>query len=693
MKFFKQSLSAWALAAALFAGASSAANAQTVIWGAGSGNPTTDSIGRFATTVGDTAIANTPWTAVATAPIANLAFGMWEISFTGDSRGTNSLTVTTRLPLTSPSLADGAAMFDSDLHYTNSNSTLFPQAGHITSPIIDLTGYTDSTLSISMHTAYLDFATTASVIGFSKDNGATWREVDVRTLAGPAGTRAAFNGVVAMYIGNDLAGATDLDSCRIRLRFDGDSYFWAADDINIRTATPPPPFDLTISGTTAGNTLGDAFTVGYVSNNFFQPISQVSSEDYFFGARVLNNGVSDILPANNAKLMVMVDFETAPNVWANQVMDSLAIDSVQAGARVTFTENFTSNWLPTQVGRYRTTYYVKHDLADASTVGDTSRHFFNITDSTGYYSKVPLAVDGGVSAPQAGFPVAGGTNRVSGFEWGNMYYFPTGSSYKIDSINFRAYIQNAAAGYTGGQVAVRISKFIDFNGDGVLDDASPNPELILVGLGTVDFTSVTTGFKRASATIINVNDGEPLVLQDTSIYLVSLSQDVATGLETATGTFTGYWYGSNTTVNYGVNAAALAAIPSPIRVAEMTAAGAPAVNDWNWIGFGPDNVPAIGINFSANTIATNRLVANANHNLSVFPNPTNDVLNVKIDLATQSNVQYLITDVTGRVVRNNVSRNVQNEVVAFNVADLAAGVYMVTVRTSEGISTERFVKQ
>lgn len=690
MKFFKQSLSAWALAAALFVGASSAANAQTVIWGAGSGNPTTDSIGRFATTVGDTAIANTPWTSVATAPTSNLAYGVWEISFTGDSRGDNSATVPARLPLTSPSLADGAAMFDSDNHYSNSN--LFPQAGHITSPIIDLTGYTDSMLAISMHTAYLDFETTASVIGFSKDGGATWREVDVRTLAGPTGVRAIFNGMVSMYIGNDLAGATDLDSCRIRLRFDGDSYFWAVDDINIRTIQPY--FDLTISQSTAGNTLGDAFTVGYVSNNFFQPISQVSSEDYFFGARVFNSGIADILPANNAKLMVMVDFETAPNVWANEIMDSLVIDSVLAGARATFTDSFANNWLPTQVGRYRTTYYVKQDLADLTTTGDTSRHFFNITDSTGYYSKVPRAVDGGVEATDIGFPGASGTNRVSGFEWGNMYYFPTGASYKIDSINFRAYIQNAAAGYTGGQVAVRISKFIDFDGDGALSDVAPNPELILVGLGTVDFTSVTTGFKRASATIIDL-DGNPLVLQDTSTYLVSLAQDVSTGLQTATGTLTGYAYGSSADYNYGINAAVLNAIPSPVRVAEITAAGAPATNDWNWIGFGPDNVPSIGINFSSSdtTVATQRVIANANHNLSVFPNPTNDVLNVKIDLATQSNVQYLITDVTGRIVRNSASRNVQNEVVAFNVADLAAGVYMVTVRTNQGISTERFVKQ
>jgi hypothetical protein len=688
MKFFKQSLSAWALAAALFAGATSSANAQTIIWGAGSSDPAIDSIGRFANAAADTVIANTGWTPTA---VSDPVYGMWAISFTGDSRGTNSLTITTRQPLTSPSLADGAAMFDSDFYYVASNASA-PQAGHITSPIIDLTGYTDSSLAISMHTAYLDFATTSSVIGFSKDGGTTWREVDVRTLAGPSGTRATFNGVVAMYIGTDLAGATDLDSCMIRLRFDGDSYYWAADDINIRTTPPPPPFDLTISQTTAGNTLGDAFTVGYVSNNFYQPISQVSSDDYFFGARVLNNGVAAILPANNAKLMVMVDFETAPNVWTNEVMDSLAIDSLLAGARETFTDSFANNWLPTQVGRYRTTYYVKHDLADASTVGDTSRHFFNITDSTGYYSKVPLATDGGVLSSRAGFPVASGTNRVSGFEWGNMYYFPTGASYKVDSISFRAYIQNAAAGYTGGQIAVRISKFNDINGDGVLDDAAPNPELQLVGLGTVDFTSVTNGFKRGSATIIDLN-GDPLILQDTSIYLVSLAQDVATGLETATGTFTGYWYGSNEDYNYGINAAVLSAIPSPMRVAEMTAAGAPAVNDWNWIGFGPDIIPAIGINLSPSIVGTERIIANANHNLSVFPNPTNDVLNVKIDLTAQSNVQYLITDVTGRVVRTSVSRNVQNEVVAFNVADLAAGVYMVTVKTNQGASTERFVKQ
>jgi hypothetical protein len=684
MKFFKQSWRRWAASAMLFAGIAQGANAQTIIWGAGSSNPTTDSIGRFAGVGNDTIIATSGWIPT---PVSSPIYGMWERSFTRDSRGSNSATVATRPILASPSFADGVAMFDSDFYYDASAGSA-PQSGYITSPIIDLTGQTGRSLNISIQTAYLDFATTNSTIGFSIDGGTTWRSVDVRTITGQTGVRAAYNGEVLMSIRPDVATATDLDSCMIRFNFVGDSYYWAIDDVNIQTALP---FDISISTTTAGNSLSDAFTTAYISNNYFQPLSQVDSADYVFGARILNSGADSITPANNAKLMLMIERETAANVWALEFNDSLDIDSVAPGARVNIVDQLA--WLPTQVGRYRATYLVKQDLSDATTTNDTSRHIFNITDNDGYYSKVPLDADGGVGYTTAGFPGAAGTNLVSGFEWGSMFYFPTGASYQIDSVNFRAYIQSAGAGYTGGTISVRIAKYIDLNGDGVLDDSPTSGELVLVGLGTVDMTSVSNGFKRASAVPINTNDGGPLILSDTSIYLVSVSQDRAQGLVNATNNFFGYWYCYSADVNYGLNAAFLSAVPTPLRSAEITSAGAAATNDWNWIGFGPDQVPSIGINMSAAPTSTNRINATATHNVLLFPNPAEDVITVKVDLTAVGNIQYLMTDVTGRVVRMNTTRNAQNDMVSFNVADLAAGVYMITVKTAQGTSTERFVKK
>lgn len=687
MKFFKQSWRRWATAAMLFAGVAQVSNAQTIIWGAGSSNPTIDSIGRFAGPGADTILSTSGWIPT---PVSSPIYGMWARTFSGDGRGPNLAgpSVVNRLRLTSPSLADGAAIFDSDF-YLGASAGSAPQSGYITSPIIDLTGQTGASLQISIHTAYLDYDTDTSSIGFSIDGGTVWNNVDVRTLAGPTGRSATFNGQVLMNISPYIATATDLDSCLIRFNFVGDSYHWLIDDVNIQTA---PPFDLSISGTTSGPALSDAFTTVHISNNYFTPLSQVDSSDYAFGARILNSGTDSITAANNAKLMLMIERETAANVWALEHTDSLAIDTVAPDARVIVVDDL--NWLPTQVGRYRATYFVTQDLADATTLNDTSRHIFNITEDDGYYSKVPLEADGGVATDGIGLPSAStGTNLVSGFEWGNMYYFPTGASYQIDSVNFRAFINNAGAGYTGGTISVRIAKYTDLNNDGVLDDSPTSGELVLVGLGTVDMTSVTPGFKRASVVPFDLN-AEPLVLSDTSIYLFSLSQDRAAGLVDANDRLFGYAYASTTTVNYGLNAAFLSAIPTPLRVAEIPATGGAVVsNEWNWIGFGPDEAPSIGINMSPAVVSTNRITPTATHNVLLFPNPAEDIITVKVDLTATGNIQYLMTDVTGRVVRMNTTRNVQNDMVSFNVADLAAGVYMVTVKTAQGTSTERFVKK
>lgn len=679
LKRFKQNFAAFTVAGALML-AASPVQAQTVIWGAGSG--TAEDVAQFnnPSAPTDTTIAGTGWTPTA---ISSPIYGMWERSLTGLSRGTNSISRVNAgqgLTIASPSLSNGVAMFDSDFYYVASAASA-PQSGYITSPAIDLTGYADSNLVISINTAYLEFDKDSASVGFSKDGGATWRYVDIRDITGASGFLGTYSGEVNVPITQDLAGATSLTNCHIRFYHKGDSYYWAVDDVSIRK---PSAYDLAISGTTSGNTLGDAFTVAYISNNRYVPISQVDSSEYVIGARVLNNGASNITAAANARILLHIERSTGTNTWVTEHMDSLAIDSVDAGSRAIYTDALA--WIPTQEGDYRATYSVKHDLPDATSSNDSSMHMFTVTELDGYYSKVPLALDGGVAVTGASFPSATGTNLVSGFEFGNMYYFPTGADYKIDSVNFRAYIQNAATGFTGGNVTVRVARFSDLDSDGTLTDQT---ELTLVGLGNVSFTDVANGYKRASAVMTNI-DGEELVLQD-SFYYVSLSQDRATGLENAAGQFFGYWYGTNA-INYGINAATMVAAPTPIRVSEIPAGGGAATTEWNWIGFGPDVVPAIGINLSLATIAVDEAVENQ-HGMRLFPNPTSTELNVQIDLNEAAKVTYIVTDVTGRVVRLANNNNVQNEVVTFQVGDLAAGVYFVTVKTGSTTTTQRFVKQ
>ena len=66
-------------------------------------------------------------------------------------------------------------------------------------------------------------------------------------------------------------------------------------------------------------------------------------------------------------------------------------------------------------------------------------------------------------------------------------------------------------------------------------------------------------------------------------------------------------------------------------------------------------------------------------------------MSVKLDDATD--VTYIVTDVSGRVIDMSTTTNISQEVRTMNVSNLAAGVYMITAKTAKGTTTKRFVKK
>jgi hypothetical protein len=71
---------------------------------------------------------------------------------------------------------------------------------------------------------------------------------------------------------------------------------------------------------------------------------------------------------------------------------------------------------------------------------------------------------------------------------------------------------------------------------------------------------------------------------------------------------------------------------------------------------------------------------------NIYPNPTSNVLNISNTNNIEIN-NISISDLNGRVIRN------VNGVTPINVSDLNAGVYFVTIETTEGKSTKKFVKE
>ncbi len=78
--------------------------------------------------------------------------------------------------------------------------------------------------------------------------------------------------------------------------------------------------------------------------------------------------------------------------------------------------------------------------------------------------------------------------------------------------------------------------------------------------------------------------------------------------------------------------------------------------------------------------------------MRVFPNPTTDLLNVNFSMKSAADVQMTISNALGQVVRDLgtttcvAGQNAQT----VKVGDLAAGVYMLSLRTAEGTVTRTF---
>ena len=80
-------------------------------------------------------------------------------------------------------------------------------------------------------------------------------------------------------------------------------------------------------------------------------------------------------------------------------------------------------------------------------------------------------------------------------------------------------------------------------------------------------------------------------------------------------------------------------------------------------------------------------VGNINiENVSIFPNPASDVLNISFN-AEASTYNVAILDLQGRVLATESGS--QN--VTFPVGELSAGSYLVTISTESGVYTENVV--
>lgn len=686
-------------------------NAQTKIWGAGASAGSAD--GEFQNAFIQTGVLGsyspTTWTALSVNENGGSVTpgnAYWKKSLLGYSEGFYA----GNAPMPSPSQTNGVAIFDSgfmDNNGTNVQGTGTSPAGHkgeLVSPRIDLTGYANMPVVVQFFSEYRDFQINELSVSMSTDDGLTWNTpFDYRILQASSSA-----GMVRVMMPDITNGVANLTQCRVRFVFDNNYYYAMIDDVTIETA---PAYDLAMGNADPNGSLlvdnGDFVKMG---GNRYQALSNLDPtnlKEWFWGGKVVNYGAQTILPQDNAKIHVAIDFfdEITNALTPDVYLDSMDIDTLVGGAAggsslIDYVDNL--NFITTNgKGNYRVKYWVSHDNLDAISTNDTVFHTFTITGTvTSYISKARRAAsDGRVFSSRSIFPSGG---SLSAFEYGSVYYFPKGSSngLAIDSIEFRYQVPNGYTGPATESLAVKIYRLTDGSGGSASNGVLDSDELVEVGLGIASLTGLGTttaagSFGLGVVTSLFDASGVPFnTLDDHGLYYISLLQSPSAfgGAGTFTSS-TSIWFGADE-YNYYMNAAMSLqdTIINPSPSATTDAGGS---TTWFWTGFGADLVPSIGIHMAPFPLSTNNPMIETGEDigLSVFPNPVMTTLNFKVEFEEARDVRYILTDVSGRVLLLFNSDNVIEETKSINIEQFPTGIYFLTAETEKGSRTQRIIKK
>jgi hypothetical protein len=698
------------------------ADAQTKIWGVGSAAGVADAefsapfINTGAFTAGDNPGS---WTALSVNE--NVGTGQttvtpgnayWVRNLTGNSIGAYNGTAPT--PVSSPSRLNGVALFDSDFLDNDGVAGAFgtgtsPAAhrGELISPRIDLTGYTDSSLTIQFYTLYRDFRQTELSISVSTDDGQNWTATnDFRSSV--ANSEEGF----ARILFNDVtAGVANLTQCRIRFTFDGNYYFALVDDITIEIS---PEYDLALGNPEpGGTTVGESITNAKVGSNRYNALDNIvhanDLREFLWGSKAINNGSEDILPSDSAAIHLNIDF-TDPITGAvitgvyTDVMyyDSVIVSGDIVGQTVVDHLDDISFISVYGSGDYRITYWLDHKNLDGNTANDTTRHTFTVTDDSAplrnYVSKARLSIDGGVFASRSIFPGTTSTapQPFSAWEYGSVYFFPRGETdtITIDSVGFRYYLPNGFTGDASQTLFCNVYELDPSNGvltDGTFLLQTGLASIPLTGLGTTTATgayhyTTVTGFVNAGGT------GAMPGLKDNSFYYVSILTDPSLTTGGVFGSNDVPWLGADDGLNYSLNANETV-IDSVINPSPISVTDAGSTPSWNWVGFGADIVPSIGLflDIKPKPVSVSTVYAPEGATFNVYPNPATDVLNFNFEAEEATDVMYILTDLSGRVLNITQSTNVTSETKSIDVSNLPAGVYMLTAKAANQNWTEKVI--
>jgi len=549
----------------------------------------------------------------------------------------------TRGSIQSPSRANGAMVFNSDLYDNAGIPGNFgngkcpsPHTGVLTSPVINCAAFAGVALKFNQY--YRNFQSTVFV-DVTNDGGANWTPFQVNTAVA-VNAETATNSSITLDISSVAAQQQNV---QIRFRFEGEYYFWIVDDVQLIEV---PAFDLAIN------------SHFYTPAAYRQPKSQICSDTMIFQANIGNKGSSD--QTNVVLVGEILDIDRRTPLYRDSVLIAklLTTDDDTAFQTINF---FVPNKL--NFGRYyfRYTVYGKDATGDYNQLDNIRVDSFEV--SLDDYAKAPRSTSGVRAGSGAGY-IFGNLYRTSNCWNANDQWVATKTRFSM--------VANPGGTLNGYSVSLYLMKVLDdvlpdwsnFEGSGGI--TSPSVEI----LSAESFTGTTEqNFQVIEVDLTDFNTGDPgILLTPSSRYFIGTEHPA-----TPTGAVPIFHSISNEK-SYNAQSFSTFVIDD--------------AGEW-FNGFQGVNTPIQELVIQLKTATDEKPLAE--NTMSVYPNPvTGDELKVSLNFDKAIDANLTIAQIDGRILGFESHKAIEKSVVPVNVAGLKAGSYLIRVSTNEGTLTKKF---
>ena len=579
---------------------------------------------------------------------------VWQWSANGEADSALLDTVMTaaifwgdRMAINSPSADNGAAMYNSDVYDAggiNAGQGPYPNGttGTLTSPSIDCSG--ESTVYLSFYQYTRAFFTTnynpgrgdfySNVVEVSNDGGATWTSYSInRSFTDNRESPRDHN--LLLDISDVAGGQADV---KVRFSWEGRYYYWLVDDVQLIT---PPQYALSLD------------TFFYTPASYAQPVTHVGTDTFAFNIQISNLG-SEPIPNLVFKASVL---QVSGNTTELVYSDSLVLDQFPAMFKDS-SLTLEQNWAPElDLGDYRLRYEVySQDQAvkdqDYTPYNDVRTAPFRVT-------AVLFAME---DEPDLGTrPAQGGDYLI-----GNFYQMSplVGNGFQIRELRFSCAKNSSDGPLTGDEVTFLVYKVNDDVAANWSNfDENSDESLEVVGFGTYQFTAGDANYDLITVDVFNL-DGEPIVLEANARYFVMASYaDQASVI----------FHAFEDDIDY-------------FQVSTVLKS-----DQWYLGAFGADLSAVLKMVIEMNPNATRDENPLEDKAMTLFPNPSSEVLNVQLNLEEAAPAMLVMADLNGQILNIREYQNVQKETKQFDVSRLPAGTYLMRLSTEKGTKTKQFV--